>query len=80
MATEARVKERVRIERELHDNLLQTVHGFMLHLQGVIETMPPPAATNKLEKSLDIGDARSSKAARLLRSRFNRAFRTPHLR
>ena len=40
IASEARLNERMRIARELHDNLLQTVQGFMLRLQAVNETMP----------------------------------------
>lgn len=56
MASEARLNERMRIARELHDNLLQTVQGFMLRLQAVIETMPAGAAKNELEETLDIGD------------------------
>ncbi|MBV8552792.1 MAG: hypothetical protein JOY54_15970 [Acidobacteriaceae bacterium] len=56
MTLEARVAERMRIARELHDNLLQTVQGFMLRLQAVIETMPAGAVKNELEEALEIGD------------------------
>jgi signal transduction histidine kinase len=56
MASEARITERMRIARELHDNLLQTVQGLMLNLQAVSEMMPGGAAKNKLEKTLEIGD------------------------
>jgi ligand-binding sensor domain-containing protein/signal transduction histidine kinase len=56
MASEARLNERMRIARELHDSLLQTVQGFMLSLQAVSEMMPAGAAKNKLEKTLEIGD------------------------
>jgi signal transduction histidine kinase len=56
MASEARLNERMRIARELHDNLLQTVQGFMLSLQAVSEMMPAGAAKNKFEKTLEIGD------------------------
>jgi signal transduction histidine kinase/ligand-binding sensor domain-containing protein len=56
LASEARLNERTRIARELHDNLLQTVQGLMLSLQAVSEMMPTGAAKNKLEKTLEIGD------------------------
>jgi hypothetical protein len=56
MASEARLNERMHIARELHDNLLQTVQGFMLRLQAVVETMPPGAVKNELEETLEIGD------------------------
>jgi signal transduction histidine kinase len=51
-----KLNERTRIARELHDNLLQTVQGFILRLQSVIETMPVGAIKNELEQTLDIGD------------------------
>ncbi|MBV8832085.1 MAG: hypothetical protein JO108_23010 [Acidobacteriaceae bacterium] len=56
MASEARTNERMRIARELHDSLLQTVQGLMLSLQAVSETMSPGPAKNKLQKTLEIGD------------------------
>jgi signal transduction histidine kinase/ligand-binding sensor domain-containing protein len=55
-ASEARLNERMRIARELHDNLLQTVQGLMLSLQAVSEIMPAGTAKNKFEKTLEIGD------------------------
>jgi signal transduction histidine kinase/ligand-binding sensor domain-containing protein len=56
LASEARLTERMRIARELHDTLLQTVQGLMLSLQAVSEMMPAGAAKNKFEKTLEIGD------------------------
>ena len=56
IASEARLNERMRIARELHDNLLQTVQGFMMHLQAINEMMPPGAARNELEETLEMGD------------------------
>jgi len=56
MASDARVNERTRIARELHDNLLQTVQGLMLSLQAISEIIPAGAARNKFEKTLQIGD------------------------
>jgi signal transduction histidine kinase len=56
LASQARLNERMRIARELHDNLLQTVQGFMLSLQAVSEMMAAGTAKNKFEKTLEIGD------------------------
>jgi signal transduction histidine kinase len=56
MASEARLNERMRIARELHDSLLQTIQGLMLSLQAVSEMVPPGKAKNKFEKTLEIGD------------------------
>jgi signal transduction histidine kinase/streptogramin lyase len=56
MASEARLNERMRIARELHDNLLQTVQGFMLRLQAVKEMMPAGVAKNEFEETLEVGD------------------------
>ena len=53
---EERVGERVRIARELHDTLLQTVQGFMLRLQVVNEMLPPGKAKEELEETLEVGD------------------------
>src|SRR5208283_3961018 len=56
IASEARLNERMRIARELHDNLLQTVQGFMLRLQAANELLPDGPAKNELEETLEIGD------------------------
>jgi ligand-binding sensor domain-containing protein/signal transduction histidine kinase len=56
IVSEARTNERMRIARELHDSLLQTIQGLMLSLQAVSEMMPAGAAKNKFEKTLEIGD------------------------
>ena len=56
MTSEARMNERMRIARELHDNLLQTVQGLMLGLQAIGEIIPGGPAKNKFEKTLEIGD------------------------
>ena len=53
---EERVGERVRIARELHDTLLQTVQGLMLRLQVVDEMLPPGKAKEELEETLEVGD------------------------
>ncbi len=56
MRLEERVGERVRIARELHDTLLQTVQGLMLRLQVVDEMMPPGKAKEELEETMEVGD------------------------
>ena len=56
MRLEERVAERVRIARELHDTLLQTVQGLMLRLQAVYEMLPPGKGKDELEETMEIGD------------------------
>jgi signal transduction histidine kinase/ligand-binding sensor domain-containing protein len=55
---EARVSERTRIARELHDTLLQSFQGLMLRFQSVDEMLParPLDAKKVLEGALDRGD------------------------
>ena len=55
---EARVNERTRIARELHDTLLQSFQGLMLRFQTVGEMLParPLDAKNALEGALDRAD------------------------
>ena len=55
---EARVSERTRIARELHDTLLQSFQGLMLRFQAVDEMLParPMDAKKALEGALDRGD------------------------
>jgi signal transduction histidine kinase/streptogramin lyase len=55
-ASEVRLNERLRIARDLHDHMLQTLQGFVLRLQSVIETMPSSAVRDHLEEALDVGD------------------------
>jgi signal transduction histidine kinase len=52
----ARMGERMRIARELHDTLLQTFHGLMLRLQVVDELLPPGKAKEELEQTLECAD------------------------
>jgi ligand-binding sensor domain-containing protein/signal transduction histidine kinase len=58
MTLEARVGERTRIARELHDTLLQSFQGLMLRFQAVDEMLParPMDAKKVLEGALDRGD------------------------
>jgi len=52
---EARVGERTRIARELHDTLLQSFHGILLHLQTGINLLPerPVDAQKTFESAVD---------------------------
>ena len=53
---EERLAERTRIARELHDTLLQSFQGLMLHFQTVNDQLPPGKAKEALEKVLDRAD------------------------
>jgi signal transduction histidine kinase len=52
---EARVAERTRIARDLHDTLLQSFHGLLLRFQTVRELLPNrlAEATRLLESTID---------------------------
>jgi signal transduction histidine kinase len=49
---EERVRERTRVARELHDTLLQSFQGLMLHFQAVDDLLPEGKAKGRLEQSL----------------------------
>jgi len=55
MTLEARVGERTRIARELHDTLLQSAHGMLLRFQTVSHLLPdrPAEAKEKLDSAID---------------------------
>jgi len=53
---EARVDERSRIARELHDTLLQSFQSLMIHFQAVDNLLPPGKGKEALEKVLDRAD------------------------
>jgi signal transduction histidine kinase len=53
---EERVIERTRLARDLHDTLLQSFQGLMLHLEVVRELLPEGKAKTELTKSLGLGD------------------------
>jgi signal transduction histidine kinase len=53
---EERLAERTRIARELHDTLLQSFQGLMLHFQAVSDLLPAGKAKEALEKALDRAD------------------------
>jgi signal transduction histidine kinase len=53
----ARLEERERIARELHDTLLQGVQGLMLRFQGIMKTLPADQPTHKMmNDALDRAD------------------------
>jgi signal transduction histidine kinase len=54
MTLEARVGERTRIARELHDTLLQSFHGLLLRFQTVSHLLPdrPKEAKDTLESAI----------------------------
>ncbi len=55
MALDARVGERTRIARDLHDTLLQSFHGLLLRFQTVSDMLPerPAEAKEKLDSAID---------------------------
>jgi len=55
MTLEARVAERTRIARELHDTLLQSFHGLLLRFQTVSHLLPerPIEAKERLDSSIE---------------------------
>ena len=55
LTLEARVAERTRIARDLHDTLLQSFHGILLKFQSVLKLLPerPVEAKDRLDRALD---------------------------
>ncbi len=53
MRLEERVSERTRIARDLHDTLLQSFHGVLLHLQAVSNVLPSGEPKQKLDNTID---------------------------
>ena len=55
MSVEARVNERTRIARELHDTLLQSFHGLLLRFQAASNLLPtrPDEAKHRLDTAID---------------------------
>jgi len=57
MTLEARVGERTRIARELHDTLLQSFHGLLLGFQTVFQLLPERALDAKQRLGITIEQA-----------------------
>ena len=57
LGLEARVGERTRIARELHDTLLQSFQGVLIHFQAATNMLPgrPDEAKDRFEQILDRG-------------------------
>jgi signal transduction histidine kinase len=55
MVVEARVDERTRIARELHDTVLQSLHGLLMSFQRAANLLPdrPGEAKQRLEGAID---------------------------
>jgi signal transduction histidine kinase/ligand-binding sensor domain-containing protein len=55
MVVEARVEERTRIARELHDTVLQSLHGLLMSFQRAANLLPdkPVEAKQRLETAID---------------------------
>jgi len=55
MILDARVGERTRIARDLHDTLLQSFHALLLHLQAASQLLPerPLEAKGKLDRTIE---------------------------
>src|SRR5579863_5982070 len=53
---QARVQERARIARDLHDTLLQSFQGLLLRFQAVANLLParPQDAKHQLESAIDL--------------------------
>jgi len=58
MTLEARVRERTRIARELHDTLIQSFHGLLLRFHTVFQMLPerPIEAKEKLGSAIEQAD------------------------
>jgi signal transduction histidine kinase/ligand-binding sensor domain-containing protein len=55
LTLDARVSERTRIARDLHDTLLQSVHALLIHIQAATNLLPgqPQEARSSLEHVID---------------------------
>jgi len=53
MTLDARVNERTRIARELHDTLLQSFQGLLLRFQTVSNLLPAGVAKQRLDSAID---------------------------
>jgi signal transduction histidine kinase len=64
LTVEARVDERTRIARELHDTLLQSFQGLLLMFQSALKLLPdrPVEARRRLERALEQASAATTEA------------------
>ena len=64
LTVEARVDERTRIARELHDTLLQGFQGILLMFQSALNLLPnrPAEARQRLERALDQANVAATEA------------------
>jgi len=64
VTVEARVDERTRIARELHDTLLQSFQGLLLMFQSALKLLPdrPVEARRRLESALEQASAATTEA------------------
>jgi signal transduction histidine kinase/streptogramin lyase len=53
VSLDARVNERMRIARDLHDTLLQSFHGLLLRLQTALQMWPHEEGRDVLVKTID---------------------------
>jgi ligand-binding sensor domain-containing protein/signal transduction histidine kinase len=81
MTLEARVNERTRIARELHDTLLQSFQGLLLRFQSVLKILPerPLEARQRLESAVDQAAAAIAEGRDAVRGLRSSAFETNDL-
>src|SRR4029077_8270887 len=65
---EARISERTRIARDLHDTLLQSFHGALLRFQSAANVLAtrPDEARVRLERALDQAEAATTEGREAL--------------
>src|SRR4030095_11984038 len=78
---EARVSERTRIARDLHDTLLQSFQGLLLRFQSVLKILPerPQEARQRLESALDQATAAITEGRDAVQGLRSSAFETNDL-
>jgi signal transduction histidine kinase len=81
MTLEARVSERTRISRELHDTLLQSFQGLLLRFQSVVKVLPerPLEARQRLESAIDQAAAAITEGRDAVQGLRSSAFETNEL-